>query len=235
MSKYTSILFDLDGTLRASQPEGFEAFAQYCGRVGIQLAQTQIELIEREANRYWASGLVDEHMSRYDKREFWLNYDKILLTAIGVVDPGAYAPRIQELYDLYYDPIDVLYSDAFFVLEELRKGGFTLGMVTNRDTDIEPMLLRYRIREYFNFVVTGGQVGFFKPHPEIFRQALGLAGSRPDQTLYVGDNYFADVVGALNVGMDAVLVDARNVFRGFYDHRVKHLRQVLDFIRSAGS
>jgi len=233
MSKYTTILFDLDGTLRASQPEGFEAFAQYCGRVGIQLTQIQIELIEREANRYWASGLVDVHMSRYDKREFWLNYDNILLTAIGVTDPSAYAPRIQELYDLYYDPIDVLYSDAFVVLEELRKGGYVLGLVTNRDTDIEPMLLRYRMREYFNFVVTGGQAGFFKPHPEIFRQAIKLSGGPPEKTLYVGDNYFADVVGALNVGMDAVLVDARNVFRDFYNHRVKHLRQVLEFIHGA--
>jgi len=234
MPKYTAILFDLDGTLRASQPEGFEAFAQYCGRVGIQLSQPQIELIEREALRYWSSGLVDEHLARYDKREFWLNYDKILLTAIGVQDPPSYASRIQELYDLYYDPIDVLYADAFMVLDELRKDGYTLGLVTNRDSDIEPMLNRYRVREYFNFVVTGGQAGFFKPHPEIFRHALALSKSRPEETLYVGDNYFADVVGALNVGMNAVLIDARNVFRGFYVHRIKHLRQVLEFIKAAG-
>jgi phosphoglycolate phosphatase-like HAD superfamily hydrolase len=40
--QYRAILFDLDGTLRANQPEGFEAFIEYAGRVGLALSDSQI-------------------------------------------------------------------------------------------------------------------------------------------------------------------------------------------------
>jgi len=48
--------------------------------------------------------------------------------------------------------------------------------------------------------------------------------------VYVGDNYFADVIGALNVGMDAILIDPRDVFARYYPARVKRLREVLDLV-----
>ena len=49
---YKAILFDLDGTLRANQPEGFEAFVIYAGQVGLTLSEEQIKICEREAHRY---------------------------------------------------------------------------------------------------------------------------------------------------------------------------------------
>ena len=74
MSKYKAILFDLDGTLRANLPEGFEVFVEYAALVGIQLDDEQMRAVEREAHRYWANAVqVDNDLMRYDKREFWVN------------------------------------------------------------------------------------------------------------------------------------------------------------------
>jgi putative hydrolase of the HAD superfamily len=57
-------------------------------------------------------------------------------------------------------------------------------------------------------VVTSARVGYRKPHPEIFRAAMKLAGGGdPASMLYVGDNYAHDVEGARAVGMQAVLID----------------------------
>ena len=50
MSKYKTILFDLDGTLRANLPEGFEVFVEYAAMVGIQLDDEQMKAVEREAD-----------------------------------------------------------------------------------------------------------------------------------------------------------------------------------------
>ena len=60
--------------------------------------------------------------------------------------------------------------------------------------------------------------------------ALQMAGDlSPTQVVYVGDNYYADVVGALNVGMDAILVDPHDIFRTEYTRRRENAQ------RGAGS
>ncbi len=231
MSEYSAIFFDLDGTLRASLPEGFEAFVEYAGRVGLALDDAQVKAVEREAHHYWASPLPDEHMARYDGREFWVNYNTHLLTAIGIRDCDDCAHRIQDFFE-DYDPEDVVFGDARTVLRTLKSSGYLLALVSNRSEDLAPLAERYGLAEFFSFTLWASAVKSFKPDPVIFRTALQMAGSPdPSRVLYVGDNYFADVVGARNVGMDAVLIDPRNVFEGMYDKRVRRLRDVLNHIR----
>src|SRR5690606_16524137 len=51
------------------------------------------------------------------------------------------------------------------------------------------------------------EVGYRKPDPEIFLEACRKAGVRPDECLMIGDNLQADILGALNVGMQAALIN----------------------------
>ena len=270
MSKYVAILFDLDGTLRASLPEGWEAFTEFAGRVGITLDKAQMAALEREAHRYWGGRQVDEDMARWDKREFWVNYNQYLLNAIGVEHADTCAVQINDLFD-EYDPVDVIFADSRVVLKTLRERGYILGLVSNREEDLMPLVEKYGLAEYFHFTLSGGQAGIYKPHAGIFLKALAMAqpfvaelastqtigvtsaatvasaavtnlpedeselvsassALEPDQVLYVGDNYYADVEGARGVNMDSVLIDHRNVFVDFNATRVKRLRDVLQFL-----
>ncbi|PJF47114.1 MAG: HAD family hydrolase [Chloroflexi bacterium] len=231
--RYRAVLFDLDGTLRANQPEGFEAFVEYAGRVGIALTEEQIKICEREAHRYWASDRVDADMARYDQRGFWVNYNQILLNAMNVArDCADCAHRIQDLFD-GYDPQDVVFADTRPVLQALHDAGYTLGLVSNREEPLEPFAEQYGIRQFFAFMLSAGQAGCYKPDPRIFYRALELAGNvPPSKAVYIGDNFFADVIGALNVGMDAILIDPRNVFERYYTTRVRRLRDVLSLIET---
>ena len=228
MGKYTAIFFDLDGTLRANQPEGFQAFIEYASRVGIALNTSQIETCERAVHRYWADGAqVVDHLSRYDERGFWVNYNQILLQAMGVHAAEDIAERIQDQFE-HYEPQDVLFADVPYVLSTLKSGGYTLGLVSNRDHELDTTAERYGIRQYFQFTLAGGQAQSFKPDAGIFRHALQLAGSPPaHKVLYVGDNYYADIVGALNVGMAAVLIDPHDIFRKYYPRRIRSLAELL--------
>jgi putative hydrolase of the HAD superfamily len=231
-SIYATVLFDLDGTLRANQPEGFEVFVEYAGRVGLQLTSDQIKICEREAHRYWASGaVVDYDMARYDQRGFWVNYNQILLNAMNAgQDCADCAHRIQDLFE-EYDPVDVVFADTRLVLQTLREAGVTSGLVSNRDGDLTPIVEQYGIAEFFKFTLSGGQAGCYKPDPRIFYKALHMAGDVPPaQAVYIGDNFFADIIGALNVGLDAILIDPRDVFEHYYSRRVRHLRDTLDHL-----
>lgn len=232
--RYAAVLFDLDGTLRANQPEGFEAFVEYAGRVGLQLTDHQIKICEREAHRYWASARVDADIARFDQRGFWVNYNQLLLDAMNAGhDIGDCAHRIQDLFE-DYQPQDVVFADARPVLQSLRDDGYTLGLVSNRDENLQPRAEAYGLAEFFDFTLSAGEAACFKPDPRIFYRALEMASATASETVYVGDNFFADVVGALNIGMDAILIDPHDVFERYYAVRVKQLRDVLPLIRGAG-
>ncbi len=52
----------------------------------------------------------------------------------------------------------------------------------------------------------------YKPDKVIFKRALELAGTSADETMYIGDNYFADVMGAHRSGLTPVLYDPTKLF-----------------------
>ncbi len=233
--KYTAVLFDLDGTLRASMPEGFEAFVEFAGRVGLSLNNEQVATVEREAHRYWGGRQVDKDMIRYDQRQFWINYNQLLLGAIGVTECKDCAEKINDLYD-EYEPVDVIFADSRVVLKTLREQGYVIGLVSNREGDLWPLMESYGLAEFFHFTLAGGEIKSYKPNEPIFLKALEMASEAhgatisAKQALYVGDNYFADVEGSRGVGMDSVLIDHRNVFAGFDATRIKRLRDVLNYL-----
>jgi putative hydrolase of the HAD superfamily len=231
--RYAAVLFDLDGTLRANQPEGFEAFVEYAGRVGLALTDHQIKICEREAHRYWASARVDADIARFDQRSFWVNYNQLMLDAMNAGhNIGECAHRIQDLFE-DYQPQDMLFGDARPLLQTLCEDGYTVGLVSNRDENLLPRVEAYGLAEFFDFTLSAGQAACFKPDPRIFYMALEMANARVEETVYIGDNFFADVVGALTIGMDAILIDPRDVFARYYGTRVKQLRDVLPLIQGA--
>ncbi|HEV2146840.1 MAG TPA: HAD-IA family hydrolase [Longimicrobiaceae bacterium] len=92
-------------------------------------------------------------------------------------------------------------------LEELRRRGYRLGVISNADGRVEALLESVGLRPHFDFVIDSARVGIEKPDPRIFRMGLERLGVAPEDAVYVGDIYEIDVVGARGAGMAAVLVD----------------------------
>ncbi|NDK18919.1 MAG: HAD-IA family hydrolase, partial [Zetaproteobacteria bacterium] len=60
------------------------------------------------------------------------------------------------------------------------------------------------LEPYFKTVITSEQVGVKKPNAEIFNFALTTCQAKADESVMIGDNYEADVMGALQCGLDAI-------------------------------
>src|SRR5207245_2734772 len=60
---------------------------------------------------------------------------------------------------------------------------------------------------HLEFVIDSSVVGVAKPDPRIFELGLRAARTKPAETVYIGDSYFVDVVGARRAGLGAVLFD----------------------------
>lgn len=92
-------------------------------------------------------------------------------------------------------------------VDRLRAAGYRLAVVSNSDGRAEEGLAAAGLLDRFEFVVDSHLVGFEKPDPRIFAAALDRMGLAPAETVYVGDIYEVDVVGARAAGMDVILLD----------------------------
>jgi putative hydrolase of the HAD superfamily len=98
-----------------------------------------------------------------------------------------------------------LYADALPVLDALRGHGLKLGLVSNGSRDLEEFVAHHALE--VDCAVGSRAFGRTKPHPEIFRHALGLLGVEPKGAAMVGDSYQDDIEGARALGMRAFLLD----------------------------
>ncbi|TFG45405.1 MAG: HAD family hydrolase, partial [Dehalococcoidia bacterium] len=100
-----------------------------------------------------------------------------------------------------------LFDDVLPALSELKRRDLVLGIISNVDKDITPLLAELGLSSFLNTVVTSQETGFTKPHPEIFQEALRRSDTAAESVIFVGDQYQIDVLGAAAVGMKAVLID----------------------------
>ena len=87
-----------------------------------------------------------------------------------------------------------------------------MGVVSNREKTYWDKLIDLNLSVYFKFSLASGEINSYKPDRLIFEKALEMAGTSASETVYVGDNYFADVVGARRAGITPVLYDPVNLF-----------------------
>lgn len=103
---------------------------------------------------------------------------------------------------------------------------YGIGVISNADGRIEDVLRRCEIADCFLSITDSRLVGYEKPHPEIFRRALESLHARPEESLYVGDVYSVDYLGATGAGMQAVLMDISGAYTGKGVARVESLAEL---------
>ena len=212
-----AIFFDLDGTLRHSVPTGGEVFTQYVVNLGLRVnSEDRIRAVRWE-HLYWASSpdLSNDILAHtFDTENFWTEYSRRRLIALGTAPAMAIelAPEVSRHMGEVYKPESVIPDDVRKTLAELKQAGYLMAVLSNRDKPFQDVLDSHAISEFFSFSLAGGEVHSYKPNPGLFEHALNRAGIAPNEAIYVGDNYFADVVGSRRAGLRPVLFDPDMIF-----------------------
>lgn len=103
---------------------------------------------------------------------------------------------------------------------------YRIGVISNADGRIAEVLAATGIADCFRSITDSGLVGYEKPHPAIFEAALRDLGARADESLYVGDGYSIDYLGATDAGMRAILLDVAGAYRDSGYARVESLQEL---------
>lgn len=212
-----TIYFDLDGTLRHNRPTFLEALAEYNLLLGLPIEIANSKQGHRWLHNYWAQSpelIADRKKFGDDEAPFWVNHSKRYLQASGCPASQAseLAPALTEYMRERYSPVDTLAQDAEKILAKLQQEGFRLGVISNRSNPFDEQLEELGIGTFFEYSLAAGTIDAWKPNPLIFQYALTKMNVKPEQAVYVGDNYFADVVGARNAGLKPILIDPVNLF-----------------------
>ncbi|MEK6255896.1 MAG: HAD family hydrolase [Chloroflexota bacterium] len=213
----TTILFDLDDTLRHNEPHGHGFFLDYAATLGAPDLANNRHNARQWAFQYWAdSEHLFEDINTHGRGEpaFWHNYSVRHLVAMGCTTEQAQelAPQVHQHMSDNYEPEDVVLPETKETLKELHAAGYTLAVVTNRSEPVHEYIHEIELGHYFDFTLAGGEIKSWKPKPEIFHAALERAGVTAEQAVYVGDNYYADILGARAVGIFPILLDPHTHF-----------------------
>jgi putative hydrolase of the HAD superfamily len=94
-----------------------------------------------------------------------------------------------------------IFPDVLPALDRLTSRGLRLGVISNWDRRLRPLLRELKLHDYFQIVVVSCDLHVQKPSAEIFRHAAHRLRLPVESILHVGDNIRLDVQGAQAVGM----------------------------------
>ncbi|HMC00317.1 MAG TPA: YjjG family noncanonical pyrimidine nucleotidase [Flavobacteriaceae bacterium] len=144
------------------------------------------------------------------------------------LDISVSAPIIDKLSDDYIDHLSSfnhLFDDTIQILDYLRPK-YNLHIITNGFKEVqEGKLQNSKINHYFDTVTNSEEVGVKKPNPKVFNFALNLAQADVETSIMIGDNYEADILGALNVGFRVIHF---NYHREKIDQDIDQINNLLD-------
>ena len=212
-----AIFFDLDGMFWHSVPSGGEVFTDYVITLGLHVNEEARLRALRWEHFYWASSedLRNDLLAHSpDTENFWIEYSRRRLIALGASESWAVevAPRISTHMGEIYKPESIVPPDVRRSLPQLKESGYLLAVISNRDKPFQELLDDHGIGEFFDFSMAAGEVNVWKPEPAIFEHGLRRTNLSAREVIYVGDNYYADVVGARAAGLQPVLYDPLGIF-----------------------
>lgn len=125
-----------------------------------------------------------------------------------------------------------LVEGTTYILDYLKAKNYTLHIISNGFKEVtERKCILSGIDQYFQTITSADTVGVRKPRPEIFEYSLKLAEASKAESILIGDDWIADVVGAQNFGMDVIFFNVLKENRQEEGLKViQHLLQIKEFL-----
>jgi putative hydrolase of the HAD superfamily len=207
LNNITHVFFDLDHTLWDFDKNSALTFEKIFNQNNIDINLSEFLEVYLPINlSYWKLYRED----KIDKSS--LRYGRLndTFTALDVKIKSRMIHKLSEDYITYLCTFNHLFDGTEEILEYL-KPKYKLHIITNGFKEVQQgKLNKANINHYFETVTNSEMVGVKKPNPKIFHHALEKARAFPQNSIMIGDNLEADVLGAIDVGLDAICFNYHN-------------------------
>jgi putative hydrolase of the HAD superfamily len=227
INNISHIFFDLDHTLWDFDKNSALTFEKIfeLNNIDVNLDEF-IEIYEPINFQYWKlyrEEKIDKASLRYGRLNDAFNTLNIKIKTSMIY-------KLSNDYILYLSTFNHLFDGTIEILEYLYIK-YKLHIITNGFNEVQQgKLNNAKIDKYFVTVTNSEKVGVKKPNPKIFKHALNVAKANQENSIMIGDNYEADILGALNFGVDAICFNYHNETLGKDVKQVDNLLQLKQYL-----
>ncbi len=203
--KYDHIFFDLDHTLWDFPQNSRNALEETVQQFGflprLPSFAEFLEVYESVNEELWEQ----YRQKKIGKQKLTAVRFALSLEPFGITDLDS-----QQLNDFYLERMGEqtsLYPGTIETLEYLKKRGYCMHIITNGFREVQHRKLETSgLNRFIDRVFISEVVQSPKPERAIFEYALKSCNARKTRSIMIGDNWGADIIGALNFGIDQVMV-----------------------------
>ncbi|HNF29793.1 MAG TPA: YjjG family noncanonical pyrimidine nucleotidase [Chitinophagaceae bacterium] len=233
MKQYKHLFFDLDHTLWDLEANAKETLHELYVKYNLlQIGIVDFDLFfnkysihnERLWNRY-TQGFIKQEELRW--KRIWLTFLEYKI---------ANEPLSKQIATDFLQILPtkkILFPYTIEILQYLTKKNYLLHLITNGFEAVQNNKLKNsNIHSFFKEVITSQGSNSLKPNKEIFEYALNKSKASVHESLMIGDNLEADIVGGINIGMDTVYVNYLNIKASNIQptYTITHLQQLEEIL-----
>ena len=208
MNNIKHIFFDLDHTLWHFEKNSTLTFKFLLNKYNIDIDLKDFLKIYMPINFSLWNLYRDDKITKQFLRH---NRLKSTFEKLNISIKPSVIDDISDDYVKHLPDNNFLLQDAITVLDYLFPK-YTLHIITNGFTEVQNTKIKNsNLKKYFTCIIDSETVGVKKPHSKIFQYAFEVSkATNKNQCLMIGDNYEADVMGAINNGFKAIHLNSNN-------------------------
>ncbi|AWK03081.1 noncanonical pyrimidine nucleotidase, YjjG family [Flavobacterium crocinum] len=223
----TDVFFDLDHTLWDFDKNSAMAFdrifkSKYQEIITEDFIKEYIP-INQECWRLYQNDKITHQELRYNRLKFSFDALNYAISEENIMS-------IANDYIEFLTDNNYLFDGAIEVLEYL-KPKYKLHIITNGFANVqEKKINNASLGSYFNTITNSELAGVKKPNSIIFDYALKLANTSKENSIMIGDDFEADVTGALNAGLDAIFFNEKKRDVSGNYKQINHLLELKKYL-----
>ncbi len=211
LSQFEAILFDLDSTLTHTGEYAFKA----CEWLLSKTAEDTSDIREPYFRSLFLNYRVE--IERIVNGAPYVTPTKCVRNAlrksledVGLAVVNSLLDEVTVMFKRLHVELAKPMPGTEALLQRLSANGIKMGVITNSFVgDVKTILGALDLAKFFTVLIDSGDMNAFKPMPEIFEYAMRDLGVTKNKVLFVGDEYYADIVGAARTGLPSIWVNVR--------------------------
>lgn len=223
-----------DTLLKLYKPPG-EIYFEVLNQYGILPNKIEYQDLKKHFSDSWmeiSKNVSPEYKDRFSIHKngndgWWIDLIDTFLKKIHIDQK---IPKVvyDEIFRKFDDPGIWLIEPTFYeLLEFAKKNMIGLGIISNWDKRLRPLLVSKGLAEYFDPILVSAEFGYEKPSPKIFEEAIRLTSCKGFEIVYVGDKIDLDYYPPLKLGWDVFLITNKKLDKEI--KTIQYLKEIIKF------
>lgn len=221
------IFFDLDHTLWDFETNSNKTFEYIFDKNNININFSDFKETYKPINaKYWKLFRED----KVTKEELRYARLKEAFDILKFKTDNNIIETLSEDYITYLSNYNKLFGGAIEILTYLQ-AKYEMHIITNGFNEVQFRKLKNaKLLPFFNQIITSERVGVKKPNPKIFSYALNIANAKAKESIMIGDNFEADILGAKNAGMHTIFCEFNGEIATEKVISISNLMQIKNYL-----